>query len=134
MEPPGPAQPVAPERPLFDAEALMENLGGDKAMLAEVVRLCREGDAPRLLADLGSSLHAGDTDSAAKAAHALKGMVGAFNASEAWAAAKLLEMTAKAGSKESLREEAEVFVRALRALLISLENFAEIEHRDIAWI
>ena len=66
-------------------------------------------------------------------AHALKGMVGAFNASEAWASAKLLELTARAGRVDSLKEEADEFVRTMRALLISLENFAGIEHRDISW-
>ena len=111
----------------------MENLGGDKAMLGEVILLCRENDAPRILADLAQSIQNGDADGVAKAAHALKGMVGAFSASEAWASAKLLEMTAHAGKVEALKEEADEFVRTLRALLISLENFAEVAHRDISW-
>jgi len=131
---PPPAEEQAPARPLFDVDALMENVGGDKEMLAEVIRLCREGDAPRVLADLGASLRAGAVESVGKAAHALKGMVGAFNASDAWASAKRLEMAARAGSKELLNDEAEVFVRDLRTLLVSLENFAGIEHRDVAWV
>ena len=61
-------------------------------------------------------------------------MAGAFNATDAWGAAKLLEMTARAGKVEALKEEADEFVRTLRALLISLENFAGVEHRDISWI
>ena len=111
----------------------MENVGGDKEMLAEVVRLCRENDAPRLLADLSAALQANDAEAVAKAAHGLKGMVGAFNATDAWAAAKLLETTARAGSTASLRDEANQFVRTLRALLKSLEEFAGIEHRDFTW-
>ena len=124
---------AAPARPLFDPAALMENLGGDKAMLAEVILLCRENDTPRLLAELALGAQNADADAVAKAAHALKGMVGAFNASDAWASAKLLEMTARAGKVEVLEEEAGEFVQTLRALLVSLENFAGIEHRDIIW-
>ncbi len=127
-------QPIPPARPLFDSAALMENLGDDKSMLAEVVILCRENDTPRLLADLAQAVQGGNADACAKAAHALKGMVGAFNASDAWAAAKLLEMTARAGKVEALEEEATEFVRTLRALLVDLENFAGIEHHDIHWV
>ena len=133
--PPGAPQQFRepPARPLFVPDALMENLGGDKAMLGEVILLCRENDAPRLLADLAQGIANADADCVAKAAHALKGMVGAFNASDAWASAKLLEMTARAGRVDSLKEEADEFVRTMRALLISLENFAGIAHRDISW-
>ncbi len=130
---PADAKPPAPSRPLFDPEALMDNLGGDKAMLGEVILLCRENDARRLLAELAQGIAEGNADAVARTAHALKGMVGAFNASDAWAAAKLLEMTARAGKVEALKDEADEFVRALRALLISLENFAGVEHCDISW-
>ena len=126
--------PAAPTPPLFDEEALMESVGSDKAVLAEVVQLCRDSDAPRLLADLGSSIFVGDTVAAAKAAHGLKGMVGAFNATEAWALAKYLELKAKEGRKDGLREDADKFVAALRALLETLEEYSGVEHRPIAWI
>ena len=112
----------------------MESVGGDKGMLAEVVLLCRDGDVPRLLADLGSSIFVGDTASAAKAAHGLKGMIGAFNAIDAWAQAKHLEASAKEGKTEGLREEADKFVQSLRTLLIALEEFSGVEHQNIAWI
>ena len=131
IQPPAPAPPA---RPLFDPEALMDNLGGDKSMLGEVILLCRENDTPRILAELALGIQNSDADAVAKAAHALKGMAGAFNASDAWASAKLLEMTARAGKVESLKEEADEFVRTLRALLVSLEDFAGVEHRDISWI
>jgi HPt (histidine-containing phosphotransfer) domain-containing protein len=137
LPPPEPATAkpaAAPARPLFDADAMMENLGNDMAMLAEVVVLCRENDTPRLLAELAQSIQNGDADTAAKAAHALKGLVGAFNANDAWAAAKLLEMTARAGKLDALKDEADEFVRTLRALLVSLETFAGIEHSDIHWV
>ena len=131
---PVPQPQVPAERPLFDEGALMENVGGDKEMLAEVIRLCREGDAPRILADLANALQNGDAECVSKAAHALKGMVGAFNATDAWAAAKRLEMNARTGWKDALRDEAESFVGDLRRLLSKLEQFAGIEHRDVTWL
>jgi HPt (histidine-containing phosphotransfer) domain-containing protein len=134
IQPPAQQRQPAPQSLPFDPEALMENLGGDKAMLGEVILLCRENDAPRLLSDLAQGIRDGDADGVAKSAHALKGMVGAFNATEAYSAAKLLEMIAKAGNMEALKDEADDFVRKLRALLISLENFAGTDHRDLTWI
>ena len=112
----------------------MENLGGDMAMLGEVVILCRENDAPRLLAELASGIQDGNAETIAKTAHALKGMVGAFNATDAWAAAKHLEMTAKAGKLESIKEDADDFVRKMRALITCLETFAGTDHRELNWI
>ena len=131
--PPPQQQQNTPGPLLFDPEPLMENLGGDKGLLGEVVLLCRENDTPRLLEELSRGIDAGNSDSVAKTAHALKGMVGAFNATDAWASAKMLEMTARAGKTESLREEATQFVFKLRALLIGLETFAGTDHRDIKW-
>ncbi|MEO6754903.1 MAG: response regulator [Chthoniobacteraceae bacterium] len=118
----------------FDSELLMENLGGDMAMLSEVVILCRENDAPRLLDELSAGIREGDAEKISKTAHAFKGMVGAFNATDAWSAAKLLEMTAKAGKVVALQEEAEDFVRKLRTLLASLEKFSGTAHRELNWI
>ncbi len=133
--PPAPApQSQSTSGPLlFDPDPLMENLGGDKSLLGEVVLLCRENDTPRLLEELSHGISTGDPEAVAKTAHALKGMVGAFNATDAWASAKMLEMTARAGKTEALREEATQFVYKLRALLIGLENFAGTDHRDIKW-
>ena len=112
----------------------MENLGGDKALLREVIVLCRENDTPRLLEELSQGVQTGNADAVSKTAHALKGMVGAFNATDAWAAAKKLEMTARAGMTAALRDEAGHFVQKLRALLVSLETFAGADHRDIKWM
>ena len=118
----------------FDAEALMSNICGDLGILAEVVKLCRDGDAPRLLKDLAESISKGDTEAVAKAAHGLKGMVGAFNATNAWTDAKNLEHSAKHGKADVLLTEADSFVQSLRALIDELETFAGIEHQHVGWI
>ena len=132
-----PAQPlvetsIAP--PPFDQELLMNNIGNDMVMLAEVIQLCRDGDAPRLLKELATALSKGECPAAAKAAHGLKGMVGAFNATDAWAAAKRLETSAREGKVKQLLNDADDFVRALRKLLIELEKLAGITHQHLGWI
>jgi HPt (histidine-containing phosphotransfer) domain-containing protein len=98
------------------------------------VRLCRNADAPRLLKDLADALATGNCPAAAKAAHGLKGMVGAFNATTAWELAKHLETSAREGRLEILLADADEFVRALRALVADLETLAEIEHKFVEWI
>lgn len=120
-------------KPLFEAEVLMGNLAGDRNVLAEVVRLCRDGDAPRLLKDLRAALDDKKAESVGKIAHALKGMVGAFNANEAWVKAKKLEASGLAGAIDDLPAEAEELVAALKALIAELERFAGIEHVPLPW-
>ena len=120
--------------PLFDKDTLMSNLGDDLIMLAEVIRLCRDGDAPRLLKELAAALSKGDCTGIAKTAHGLKGMVGAFNATEAWTKAKLLEASAREGKVEQLLTDADEFVRSLRKLLVELEKLAGITHQHLGWI
>ena len=118
----------------FDEAMLMENLGGDMAMLGEVIILCRENDAPRLLAELAAGIQERDAEVIAKTAHALKGMVGAFNATDAWSAAKHLETTAKEGNLDRIKRDADDFVQKMRTLITTLETFAGTDHRDLHWI
>ena len=118
----------------FDSKMLMLNLNGDIGILAEVVKLCRDGDAPRLLKDLAEALSRGDCTAAGKAAHGLKGMVGAFNATDAWTTAKRLETSAREGKGELLLTEADDFVHSLRTLVQDLEKFAGIDHQHLGWI
>ncbi len=117
----------------FDAEALMSNLGGEMEILTEVVKLCREADAPRLLKDLGDSLSKGDCVEVGKAAHGIKGMVGAFSATDAWAAAKQLETSGREGKQDVLRMQADELVQTLRILVEDLEKFAGLDHQPIVW-
>lgn len=133
--PPSPPPPPPPAQGgTFDAEMLMANLVGDLETLGEVVKLCRDNDAPRLLKDLAEALSKGDCAAAGKAAHGLEGMVSAFNATDAWTAAKRLETSAREGKDENLLSEADDFVRSLRALVQDLEVFAGLDHQHIGWI
>lgn len=120
-------------QPLYNRDELMENLGGDLSILGEVVQMCRDGDTPRLLKDLSEALARNDAAAAGKAAHGLKGMVGAFNATVAWHAARSLEMAGRENRVEVLRSGADEFVRALRELIAALEIESGTEHREIVW-
>ncbi len=131
---PAPASKVAEGITSFDADALMANLGGDMSILAEVVKLCREGDVPRLLKELADALAKGDCAAAGKAAHGLKGMVGAFNATTAWTAAKTLENSAREGKADILLNEADALVGALRTLVEELETLSGLDHQHVGWI
>jgi signal transduction histidine kinase/CheY-like chemotaxis protein len=139
--PPAPAPPradVAPIEPSsgclpFDADTLMSNIGNDRGMLAEVVRLCRDDDAPRLLAGLCDSITRNDCPNAGKYAHGLKGMVGAFYASHAWELAKHLESASKEGRIDQLVIEIDPFIESLRELIIALETYAQMETKELTW-
>ena len=125
--------PTVPVSVTFDSTALMENLGGDKSMLAEVVLLSRDTDVPRILADLSAALKSDDILKISKAAHALKGMVGAFNATEAWTLSARLEASAREVKRDVIPKQIEEAVQALRMLLLELEEAAEIEHSPLTW-
>lgn len=141
-QPSPPPQPIPESKPpqektsagSFDAEMLMSNLGGDLEILGEVVKLCRDCDAPRLLKDLAEALSKGDCEAAGKAAHGLKGMVGAFNATDAWTSAKRLETSARESKDDQLLAQADEFVHNLRTLVQDLEVFAGLDHEQLGWI
>ncbi len=118
---------------LFDENALMSNLGGDSSVLVDVIKLCREGDVPRLFKDLRNGLDARDCITVSKAAHGLKGMVGSFNATDAWAKAMQLEATGRDGYSDAVQDQAEELVASVRTLLAALEKYAGMEHQPVAW-
>jgi two-component system, sensor histidine kinase and response regulator len=134
LQPAPPPQPAEkPERLPFDKDALTSNIGDDKALIAEVVTLCRDNDTPRLLSELSTALAKNDGIAISRAAHGLKGMVGAFHANEAWAAAKQLELSGRTGSADALRADADVLVNKLRPLIEALEDFAGIARKPVTW-
>ena len=127
--PPEPSSGCLP----FDADTLMSNIGNDRGMLAEVVRLCRDDDAPRLLSGLCESISRNDCPNAGKYAHGLKGMVGAFYAGHAWELAKRLETGAKEGRIDLLVVEIDPFIQSLRELVSALESYAVMEVKELVW-
>ncbi len=123
----GPARrdlpPARHDAPAFDSAALLESMGGNRAMLAEMVRLCLDVDAPRLLGNLRAGLEQRDFQAVEHAAHGLKGLVGEFHAPAAHAAARQLEQTGHEGNAELLEPQAERLLREFERLTTALQKF-----------
>jgi two-component system sensor histidine kinase/response regulator len=81
---------AAAQRPVFDREQVLSNLGDDEDLLAQLMVMYSE-DEPRLLAEVEAAVKAGDADALHGNAHALKGAVSNFCASRAQAKAQQLE-------------------------------------------
>jgi CheY-like chemotaxis protein len=118
---------------VFDKEALLAEIDGDRANLVEVVKLSRDEDTPRLLGKLSAALSEHDCIAAKAAAHGLKGVVGALHAEHLWKLARGMELAAVGGSIDVMLTEADVFVTELRKLFVELEKFADLPHREIPW-
>ena len=79
------------EATCLDEQAIMDRVGGDPALLAEVVELLRE-DVPKLLTQLRVAIRSRDLPAAARTAHTLKGEISNFTKTGAYlATVELLE-------------------------------------------
>src|SRR3954470_15204592 len=76
--------------PVLIQEELMERVGNDFQLLAEITVLFQE-DAPIRVAELQTSLGRLDSDGFERAAHALKGMISNFTTGPAFETACALE-------------------------------------------
>jgi HPt (histidine-containing phosphotransfer) domain-containing protein len=80
--------------PIWDRESLLENLGGDPEILAEILGLFIE-DSTRLLGELREAVGRGDRARVAKLAHTLKGSTANCQATACSQAALGLEQAAR---------------------------------------
>ncbi|MBV9123570.1 MAG: response regulator [Planctomycetes bacterium] len=129
--PPGTAGEVAlplpvPQAPL-DQAAILARVGGDLAILQEIIQLFAE-DQPRLLAEIRAALAEQNAPRLERAAHKLKGSVSNFAAGPTMAAALRLERLAGTGSLAGADEALEELEAELQHLLKALDQLAE-EHR-----
>jgi CheY-like chemotaxis protein len=134
--PKGPtAIPVAPagSGARFNQAALMANFGDDPALLAEVIKLCREVDLPRLLRRLAEAVESGEGSKVVPIAHGLKGVVGSLHAGRAMELALALEKESPGAAADEIGAKADAFVDELRALMGELEDLAQLERQPIAW-
>ena len=124
---PARAVEVAPaaggETEVFDEAALLDLVGGDQALMREIIGLFLD-EAPRLLAQIRSALADGNITALQFAAHALKGSVGNMAAVRAFGASLDLETAARAGRLDAaadaaatLQSEIERLERALGRLV-----------------
>ncbi len=85
-----------PAGAVFDQQATLVRVKGDREMLQEIVQLFR-AEAPELLAAIRASMARGDGHALQRAAHSLKGTVRSFGAQAAGDAALRLEEMGRSG-------------------------------------
>jgi HPt (histidine-containing phosphotransfer) domain-containing protein len=106
----------------LDRAVALERVGGDTALLREIVGLFLE-EYPRLLAEIRSSLDSGDPVRLERAAHSLKGSVGNFGARAAFDAALRLELLGRAhdlGPGEDAWQSLQREMERLRPALVEM--------------
>jgi CheY-like chemotaxis protein len=115
--------PQATLSPLFDEVALLESVGGSHETIGSLLKDCRDLDIPEQLENLEKALEKKDPAAVARAAHAIKGVVGVFHATTAYKAAQRLEASGKAGHTHTLDEDARELRQALEELLAALDLY-----------
>jgi HPt (histidine-containing phosphotransfer) domain-containing protein len=83
--------------PAFSREEALRNVGGDDAILAEMVELFAI-ECPKQLAEISAAYQNGDRVALSRAAHTLKGSVSLLGAEESRAAAQRLEIIGREGN------------------------------------
>jgi CheY-like chemotaxis protein len=86
-----------------DHAALLARVGGNAALLAEILRLC-PGEFARLMEGLESSVSQKDAQRIQSAAHTLKGTLGNLSAAQAYEAARRLEDMGRRGDLDRVEE------------------------------
>jgi two-component system sensor histidine kinase/response regulator len=100
---------------LIDEQKVLEGLGGDRELLADVLRLFIE-DSDRLLRDMRAVIALQDAVALGRTAHALKGSIANLSAGAAHACATELENAAKRGEFSSAPELVGRLEKELQAL------------------
>jgi HPt (histidine-containing phosphotransfer) domain-containing protein len=107
------AAPVA-----FDEDGLRQRLGGDDALMADVIKVFLE-DLPARLAEIRDAVNGRNPDALRAAAHALKGSAGNLSAGGVFEAARVLERI----GTESRMDAAEA---AWRRLSVEATNIIDV--------
>ena len=110
--------------PVFDHQAALHRVGGDKSLLLElVVDLLKEW--PTLLAGVRRAFTGKDTKEIASTAHGLKGMFASLNAVAAAEAAKTLETMGRERLLDQTRDGYSSLEMELHRLKDELENYVK---------
>jgi HPt (histidine-containing phosphotransfer) domain-containing protein len=94
--------PVTPSTAPIDRVRIMQRLGGDKTLFAEVIRLFLE-DCPIRLAAISAAVDRGDAEQIRVTAHALKGAAGNLSATKLVEATAALERIGAEGRLQAAR-------------------------------
>jgi two-component system, sensor histidine kinase and response regulator len=120
--------PVPPKKPsestklsVFDPGEALNQLGGDKELLAELAGIFLNA-CPAQLADIRKSVEKGDMAGVRRAAHTLKGSVGNFGALRAFDAAFELEKSVHVGDLAGCARLYDVLEKEIESLKSELER------------
>jgi HPt (histidine-containing phosphotransfer) domain-containing protein len=109
------------DEPPLDRTKLLERMGGDEALLREIIGLFIE-EAPPLLGAARQAVAQSDAAALQRAAHTLKGCVGNFGAQKAYDAARHLEQIGKGGVLTAAPEAFDALAQALQSLTVQLSR------------
>ncbi|AFM23186.1 PAS domain S-box protein [Desulfomonile tiedjei] len=117
--------PVIPDRDHIDEARLLEQVGGDKDLLRQLIDLFAE-ESPKLLGKMREAIEHQDPEMLQMAAHTMKGMIGNFAANLAVEEALKLENLGKSRSMEEARDR----LLALEKEIMSVQDALRIFVKD----
>ncbi len=122
----GSAAGLPPSLAGLNVERGLNNVGGSshlyRTLLLDLDRIY--GSAPR---DLREAYEAGDTKTAARLAHSIRGAAGTLGATELSVASEALELALEAGARAGLPELERRFEASLRVVLDSIRGLPSLE-------
>jgi PAS domain S-box-containing protein len=121
--------PTALPADVLDPAAVLASVGGDRALLQEVVQLF-SAQVARWLAEMHESLGRGDAGRLRRVVHTLKGAVSNFGTGAAYREAQRLDTLARAGELEQAATTCSDLEKQLNRLLPALAAFAREEHEQ----
>jgi two-component system, sensor histidine kinase and response regulator len=113
------ATPAADDVP----DEVLARVGGDRALLTEMIRLFAE-DVPRSLDRIHAALDAGDAEVLRRAAHTLKGAAANFEATEVVRAARALEEIGHSGRMDESAAAWQTLTAEMDRLMARLTTLA----------
>ena len=119
---------MTPRGAEFDPAALVEKFGGDRDLVADIVRAFLE-DCPARLAAIERAVEARDSHGIERAAHALKGAAGNLDASDLVHAAQDLE---RMGATNHIDDVASAHARVTAATSTFVGALRQFESRGVS--
>jgi two-component system, sensor histidine kinase and response regulator len=107
----------------INLQELLGRVENDRELLRDMVEIFRT-DFPRYLGEFRAVVKQGSSEEVSRAAHALKGMLANFAATQAAAAAERLEQLAKNGRPEELSTALAHFEKETAGLMLELDTVA----------
>ena len=115
--------PAAPSVNSFDRDTALENVGGDMALLQEIIEVLKE-ECPGWLKAIHDGITKGKAKTVREAAHTLKGTVGTFGAARAAGLAQRLETMGRDKNLSGADAIARELEQAVNELIPDLEDLS----------